>query len=94
MYSIKGKQAARIEPVTFSELNMTENDIEEILRNSIDMICDEEESMLIVGRQVRNEKNGRSDLTAVELKAIADVLGVKFEQAFILPDGDEIKTSN
>ena len=36
MYSIKGKQAARIEPVTFSELNMTENDIEEILRNSID----------------------------------------------------------
>jgi len=66
MYSIKGKQAARIEPVTFSELNMKENDIEEILRNSIDMICDEEESMLIVGRQVRNEKNGRSDLTAVD----------------------------
>ena len=68
MYSIKGKQAARIEPVTFSELNMTENDIEEVLRNSIDMICDEEESMLIVGRQVRNEKNGRSDLTAVDKK--------------------------
>lgn len=66
MHNIKGKQAARIEPVTFSELNMTENDIEEILRNSIDMICDEEESMLIVGRQVRNEKNGRSDLTAVD----------------------------
>lgn len=66
MYSIKGKQAARIEPVTFSELNMTENDIEEVLRKSIDMICDEEESMLIVGRQVRNERNGRSDLTAVD----------------------------
>lgn len=66
MYSIKGKQAARIEPVTFSKLNMTENDIEEILRNSIDMICDEEESMLIVGRQVRNENHGRSDLTAVD----------------------------
>ena len=44
----------------------SENDIEEVLRNSIDMICDEEESMLIVGRQVRNEKNGRSDLTAVD----------------------------
>ena len=36
MYSIKGKQAARIEPVTFSELNMTENDIEEVLRNSFE----------------------------------------------------------
>lgn len=45
---------------------MTENDIGEILRNSIDMICDEEESMLVVGKQVRNEKNGRSDLTAVD----------------------------
>lgn len=66
MYNIKEKNANRIEPVTFSKLNMLENDIEEILRNSIDMICDEEESMLIVGRQVRNEKNGRSDLTAVD----------------------------
>lgn len=66
MYNINGKQASRIEPVTFSELNMVENDIEDILRNSIDMICDEEESMLIVGRQVKNAKNGRSDLTAVD----------------------------
>jgi hypothetical protein len=45
---------------------MLENDIEEILRNSIDMICDDEESMLIVGKQVKNEKRGRSDLTAVD----------------------------
>lgn len=28
------------------------------------------------------------------LKAIAYVLGVKFEQVFILPDGDEIKIGN
>lgn len=56
MYKIEGRQASRIEPVTFSDLNMLENDIEEILRNSIDMLCDEEESMLIIGRQVQNEK--------------------------------------
>jgi len=30
------------------------------------MISDEEDSLLIVGRQVKNEKNGRSDLTAVD----------------------------
>jgi len=66
LYNIKDCKSDRIEPVTFSKLNMLENDIEEILRNSIDMICNEEESMLIVGRQVRNEKNGRSDLTAVD----------------------------
>ena len=33
-------------------------------------------------------------VTLDELKAIADVLGVKFDQAFILPDGNEIKTGN
>ena len=66
MYNIKDEKAEKIEAVTFSDLGMLENDIEEILRNSIDMICDEEESMLIVGRQVKNEKNGRSDLTAVD----------------------------
>lgn len=66
MYNIKSKKAVKIEAVTFKELNMQENDIEEILRCSIDMLCDDEESMLIVGRQVKNEKNGRSDLTAVD----------------------------
>jgi len=28
------------------------------------------------------------------LKTIADVLDIKFEQTFILPDGNEIKTGN
>ena len=66
MYKIKGMKADRMEPVTFKGLGMSENDIEEILRNSIDMICDEEESMLIVGKQVTNDRNTRSDLTAVD----------------------------
>ena len=66
LYNIKGKKTEKIEAVTFSELDMKESDIEEILRCSIDMLCDDEESMLIVGRQVKNEKNGRSDLTAID----------------------------
>ncbi|HEY8909513.1 MAG TPA: hypothetical protein VIM51_04440 [Desulfosporosinus sp.] len=66
MYNIKSAKAVKVESVTFSELDMKENDIEEILRCNIDMLCDEEESMLIVGRQVQNEKLGRSDLTAVD----------------------------
>jgi hypothetical protein len=40
------------------------------------------------------KKLQRETVTLDELKAIADVLGVKFVQAFILPDGDEIKISN
>ena len=57
MYNIKKNRAEKLEPVTFSELGMQENDIEEILRCSIDMLCDDEESMLIVGRQVWQERS-------------------------------------
>lgn len=67
MYVLSGrKKAEKLEAITFTELGMQESDLEEILRNSIDMICDEEESMLIVGQQVKNVKNGRSDLTAID----------------------------
>ncbi len=66
MYRITCKEAERIESVSFSELGMQESDIEEILRCNIDMVCEDEESMLIVGQQVQNEEKGRSDLTAVD----------------------------
>jgi len=64
--NISNKKASKIDVVTFAELGMLESDIEEILRNSIEILCDGEESMLIVGRQVKNESLGRSDLTAVD----------------------------
>lgn len=68
MYSINmnNKKALKVEAITFANLGMIENDIEEVLRNSIELLCEGEESMLIVGRQVRNESLGRSDLTAVD----------------------------
>lgn len=66
MYILDNKQPAKIEETTFSELGMKESDIEEILRTNVDMLCDDEESMLIVGQQVKNEKDGRSDLTAID----------------------------
>lgn len=40
------------------------------------------------------KKLKRETITLEELKAIADVMDVKFEQAFILPDGNEIKTGS
>ena len=41
-----------------------------------------------------NKKMKRETVTLEELKAIADVLDIKFEQVFILPDGNEIKSGN
>ncbi|HKM39820.1 MAG TPA: hypothetical protein VJ036_06080 [bacterium] len=58
MYKLVDGRVDKIEATTFSKLGMTENDIEEFLRTNIDMICDDEESMLIVGRQVRNQEGG------------------------------------
>lgn len=55
MYKITDCRADKIEPATFSELGMNQNQLKEILRSNINMLCNEEESMLIVGRQVRNE---------------------------------------
>ncbi len=41
-----------------------------------------------------NKKLKRETVTLDELKAIADVPGVRFEQEFVLLYGDEIKISN
>lgn len=41
-----------------------------------------------------NKKLKRETVTLEELKAIADVLGVSFEQSFTLPDGEQIKLGN
>lgn len=41
-----------------------------------------------------NKKLKRETITLDELITIANVLGIRFEQAFILPNGSEIKTGN
>lgn len=49
-----------------------------------------------LGKSPQNfgKKLKREIITLEELKAITDVMDVKFEQVFILPDGNEIKTGN
>lgn len=66
MYKFDKSKATELEEKTFKSLHISEDDIEEMLRNSIDILCGNEESMLIVGQQVMNLKRGRSDLTAID----------------------------
>ena len=54
-----------IENTNFKSLNLREEHIEEFLRKNIEVIF-EEETLLMVGKQVVNKENGRSDLTAVD----------------------------
>ncbi|EES91459.1 MULTISPECIES: hypothetical protein [Clostridium] len=54
-----------IENTNFKFLNLREEHIEEFLRKNIEFIF-EDETLLVVGKQVVNKENGRSDLTAVD----------------------------
>lgn len=84
MYILNNKQPAKIESITFTEMGMKESDIEEILRQNVDMICDDEESMLIVGQQVKNELRGRSDLTAIDNNGDLVLIEIKRDKADIV----------
>ena len=84
MYLINGDQVELVEPDTFASIKWIENDIEELIRKNIEMICGEEESMLIVGKQVRNESNGISDLTAIDNNGNLVLIEIKRDRKDIL----------
>lgn len=52
MYLLNNDHPNQIEETTFAELGKKESYIEEILRKNVDMICDDAESMLIVGQRL------------------------------------------
>lgn len=56
----------KIRESSFKNLDLKESHIEDFLRENVDIIFGDEESLLIVGQQVRNKKKGRSDLTAID----------------------------
>lgn len=74
---IANDKAIKNGATTFAELNYKESDIEELLRKNIDMICNEEESMLIVGKQVKNAQQEIRDLTAVDNKGNVVLVEIK-----------------
>jgi RecB family endonuclease NucS len=57
---------ADVEDMTFSDLKIGENQVEEFLRKNIEVVFDESETLLIVGQQVINAARGRSDLVALD----------------------------
>lgn len=84
MYILKKNQPSKIEATTFADLHMKESDIEEILRQNVDMLCDDEESMLIVGQQVKDESNHRSDLTAIDNEGDIVLIEIKRDKVDII----------
>ena len=60
---IKGE----VRELTMKDLGITEADLEEFVRKNVSVLFpDEEETLLIVGQQVRNREAGRADLVALD----------------------------
>ncbi|MHB1417973.1 MAG: hypothetical protein ACYCX4_00055 [Bacillota bacterium] len=60
------KEDTEIEGLSFKQLNLREEHLEEFLRNNIDVLFEEGRTLQIVGQQVMNKEKGRSDLVAVD----------------------------
>lgn len=85
MYSFSNNKVTKIEPITFSQIKMKESDIEELLRKNVELISeDEESSLLIVGQQVTNSTNARSDLTAIDSNGNLVLIEIKRDEQDIL----------
>ncbi|MFF3023951.1 hypothetical protein ACFVRR_15050 [Gottfriedia sp. NPDC057948] len=52
--------------LTFKELGIQESDIEEFLSDNLQLLVDEDESLLLIGQQIQNTHRGRSDLVAID----------------------------
>jgi len=64
---------------SFKDLSLKESDIEEFIRKNISSIF-EDETILIVGRQVRNDKNGICDLVALDANGNIVLIEVKRDE--------------
>jgi len=63
---IQKNEAIEIKLRNFKDLNLQERHIEEFLRKNINLLFGDDQTLLVVGQQVRNASNGISDLTAID----------------------------
>lgn len=57
---------ADIVPTTFRSLSLQERHLEEFIRLNINLLFEDDETLLVVGQQVHNARRGISDLIAVD----------------------------
>ncbi len=56
----------KLEELTLAALNIQEANLEEFVRKNIGLLFSDDETLLVVGQQVKNKERGRSDLVAVD----------------------------
>jgi hypothetical protein len=76
LFIFDNKKLNPVSKKTLKELQIKESDLEEILRVNIEILTDEE-SLLVVGQQVRNKAKGRSDLIAIDNNGYMVLIEIK-----------------
>ena len=74
---------SEVEEITFADLGLVENQVEEFLRQNIEVVFDDSETLLIVGQQVINAARGRSDLVALDENGSIVLIEIKRDVADI-----------
>jgi hypothetical protein len=74
---IQRNEAIEIKVRNFKDLNLQERHIEEFLRKNINLLFGDDETLLVVGQQVRNASNGISDLTAIDADGNVVLIEIK-----------------
>jgi len=68
---------------TFQDLKLKEKHVEEFLRMNSSTVFGDEETLLIIGQQVKNSQNGISDLTAIDADGNIVLIEIKRDEADI-----------
>jgi len=74
---IQRNEAIEIKVRNFKDLNLQERHIEEFLRKNINLLFGDDQTLLVVGQQVRNASNGISDLTAIDADGNVVLIEIK-----------------
>lgn len=74
------KVESNIDNLKFKDLNVKENNVEEFIRQNLDEVFDEDETLLIIGQQVINKENGRSDLVAIDKEGNFVLIEIKRDE--------------
>ena len=78
------RHAEEAEDLTFKDLGLSEDHVEEFVRRNIGVLFpDEDESLLVVGQQPRNQQGGIADLVAVDSQGNIVLVELKRDEADI-----------
>lgn len=79
-----------IKDLTFAQMGVQEDDLEEFIRRNIDIVFPDE-TLLVVGQQVVNEGRGRADLVAIDAASSVVLIELKRDAGDIQSRAEQLE---